>query len=202
MLSVLAGYLKQKKPTNDTSVGKSPREHLRKKDSGDQQYYDNRSFHSEKESNSSSSVELVLYCPDSYHEQRKIEEAIISFVSKNFWYYLNRFQQKNVLNELNDSPISSVLITMINEESDRNIEFPNVNHRKRGGGIVPNSWNHLHKPQKHENQRSGLPISNELNDAILRSVNSRIIGEILELFSDTSVGELIGYRTNHKLAIY
>jgi len=150
----------------------------------------------DKLKSSSKTTDIILLNSESYREQKSIEKLIIKFIKANFWYFLNAIKYNYIHNKLFESDITSSVIDLIKKENRKNIEFPNTSHRTRGGGGGPRGWSEMSEHEKKEYHKNKSPISKDLYELILFSMNSRITGEIFNHYNETSVGHLLGIKIN------
>ena len=138
---------------------------------------------------------LILFDATRYYKEIEVENALIYFINKNIWYYLNILVYMVINNKFNMKTIDLDLLDII-IQNDLNYEYPRSFYRKRGNGM-PNINKDYDKEIKIKNETyicCSPPIDSNFNKKIIDNINNRILGEILTYYVDTSIGEIIGIK--------
>ena len=148
-----------------------------------------------KITNESISEGILLYNKGEYDMQWRNEQALVTFIRDNFWYFLKEIIYKVSSQDFIEEDILTFDISTLNSQNT-NFEYPRAFYKSRGSGVLNLSIEEQNKYDKRikDVQNIFLEISPPLYDpikiSILKFVNRRIAGSILSIFSESSVGIL------------
>lgn len=119
---------------------------------------------------------------------------------KNFWYFLKDIILKVKSNEFYEQSISHHLIPQI-EGNILSYEFPRYFYRLRhwGNKLSVEEYDSKIKNEGGSYTEISLPLEYDLKNAIIKSVNQYIAGNILNDIADTSIGQILGIKINEPI---
>ncbi len=131
---------------------------------------------------------LVLIDKKNYEFQRKVERILISFIIKNFWFFIKDVKLLAEKVQYFSGSYSNSLLRRI-EYQDLDYEYLKVGgfEVKDGKSITVTNYANA----------SGVPILKEtLIKLIISKLNRHVVGTILVHFANTSISHVIGYKIN------
>lgn len=137
--------------------------------------------------------EIILYNVAEYNFQRKAELALITFIKKNIWFFLNEIIEQIKNKELSSNPYQSNLIAFI-EKHDLFYEYPRCFYRTRGTGmtLVDKDYDKLLKEKNELHIFCSPPIDADFKKMILQSITCYVAGTIVTEYANTSIGIVLG----------
>ena len=141
---------------------------------------------------------IVLNNPLLFLKQKELENLIISYIIKNFYYYIGKIILgcAEHIFEKNEIDVSFYDVLINN---DKKYEYPRAFYRQHGRGVESPDKEYDNKviEKCEEFILCSPPIDIEFDGQLFDQINCKIAGTILVYFDQTSISKLLGYKIRY-----